>query len=142
MKIGIVVPYSWSFWGGVQEHADHQARGLRALGHDARILCGNDPAGTFTRVLHPRAGRHDRRLQDGPARVDGLGDRGSLLQLQLTQARDVLQDRHGRHHRGGNDGATDEEEEESAPEPAPQRPEVTRQIHVLGVRRPRGPPRS
>ena len=59
MKIGIVVPYSWSFWGGVLEHADHQARSLRALGHDVHILCGNDPAGTFTRVLHPRAGRHE-----------------------------------------------------------------------------------
>ena len=59
MKIGIVVPYSWSFWGGVLEHADHQARALRALGHDVHILCGNDPAGTFTRVLHPRAGRHE-----------------------------------------------------------------------------------
>ena len=31
MKVGIVVPYSWSFWGGVQEHADHQARALRRL---------------------------------------------------------------------------------------------------------------
>jgi phosphatidylinositol alpha-mannosyltransferase len=59
MKIGIVVPYSWSFWGGVIDHADHQARALRELGHDARILCGNDPPGTFTRVLHPRIGRHE-----------------------------------------------------------------------------------
>jgi phosphatidyl-myo-inositol alpha-mannosyltransferase len=59
MKIGIVVPYSWSFWGGVIDHADQQARALRDLGHDARILCGNDPSGTFTRVLHPRVGRHE-----------------------------------------------------------------------------------
>ena len=59
MKVGIVVPYSWSFWGGVIDHAYHQARALRELGHDARILCGNDPPGTFTRVLHPRVGRHE-----------------------------------------------------------------------------------
>jgi phosphatidylinositol alpha-mannosyltransferase len=59
MKVGIVVPYSWSFWGGVIDHADQQARALRELGHDARILCGNDPPGTFTRVLHPRVGRHE-----------------------------------------------------------------------------------
>jgi phosphatidyl-myo-inositol alpha-mannosyltransferase len=59
VRIGIVVPYSWSFWGGVIEHADHQARSLIELGHDARILCGNDPPGTFTRVLHPRTGRHE-----------------------------------------------------------------------------------
>ena len=25
MKIGIVVPFSWSYWGGVVEHAEHQA---------------------------------------------------------------------------------------------------------------------
>ena len=30
MKIGIVVPYSWSFWGGVLEHAELQAEALRA----------------------------------------------------------------------------------------------------------------
>jgi phosphatidylinositol alpha-mannosyltransferase len=58
MKVGIVVPYSWSFWGGVPEHAYHQARSLEALGIETRTLIGNDPPGTFTRVLHPRAGRH------------------------------------------------------------------------------------
>ena len=59
MKIGIVVPYSWSFWGGVIEHGDQQARALRELGHDVRLLCGSDPPGTFTRILHPRTGRHE-----------------------------------------------------------------------------------
>src|SRR5438046_6628982 len=29
MKIGIVVPYSWSFWGGVVEHAELQADALK-----------------------------------------------------------------------------------------------------------------
>ena len=28
MKVGIVVPYSWSFWGGVVEHAELQAEAL------------------------------------------------------------------------------------------------------------------
>ena len=60
MKIGIVVPYSWSFWGGVQEHADHQARALRRLGHDARIIMGHDPPGRLTWLLHPKQGRHTR----------------------------------------------------------------------------------
>ncbi len=59
MKVGIVVPYSWSFWGGVVEHADHQAAALRELGVDARIIIGHDPPGRFTRILHPRSGRHD-----------------------------------------------------------------------------------
>jgi len=58
MKIGIVVPYSWSFWGGVVEHAELQADALRALGHEVRTIMGNDPPGQFTRVLHPRHGRH------------------------------------------------------------------------------------
>ena len=58
MKVGIVVPYSWSFWGGVVEHAELQAEALRALGHEVKTLMGNDPPGQFTRVLHPRHGRH------------------------------------------------------------------------------------
>jgi phosphatidyl-myo-inositol alpha-mannosyltransferase len=60
MKVGIVVPYSWSFWGGVPEHADHQARALARLGVDARIVIGHDPPGRLTKYLHPRAGRHER----------------------------------------------------------------------------------
>src|SRR5438552_5310056 len=58
MKVGIVVPFSWSFPGGVVEHAEHQARTLRALGVETRTIIGNDPPGTFTRFLHPRSGRH------------------------------------------------------------------------------------
>jgi len=58
MKIGIVVPFSWSYWGGVVEHAENQAAALRDRGHDVRILMGNDPPGAFTRFLHPRSGRH------------------------------------------------------------------------------------
>ena len=58
MKIGIVVPFSWSYWGGVVEHSEHQAAALRRRGHDVRILMGNDPDGFFTRLLHPRTGRH------------------------------------------------------------------------------------
>jgi phosphatidylinositol alpha-mannosyltransferase len=58
MKVGIVVPYSWSFWGAVVEHAELQSQALRALGVETRILMGNDPPGTFTRFLHPRLGRH------------------------------------------------------------------------------------
>jgi phosphatidylinositol alpha-mannosyltransferase len=60
MKVGIVVPYSWSFWGGVIEHADHQARALAELGVDARILVGNDPPGRLTKLLHPKEGRHTK----------------------------------------------------------------------------------
>ena len=58
VKVGIVVPYSWSFWGAVVEHAELKAAALRRRGHDVRLLMGNDPPGSFTRVLHPRLGRH------------------------------------------------------------------------------------
>jgi phosphatidyl-myo-inositol alpha-mannosyltransferase len=59
VKVGIVVPYSWSFWGAVVEHAELQAAALRRLGLEVRIVAGADPPGSFTRVLHPRVGRHD-----------------------------------------------------------------------------------
>jgi phosphatidylinositol alpha-mannosyltransferase len=58
VKVGIVVPFSWSYWGGVVEHAEHQAASLRDRGHDVTIVMGNDPAGRLTRLLHPRTGRH------------------------------------------------------------------------------------
>jgi phosphatidyl-myo-inositol alpha-mannosyltransferase len=64
MKVGIVVPFSWSFWGAVLEHAELQAEALRARGLDVRIIIGNDPPGTFTRALHPRHGRHDEPPPD------------------------------------------------------------------------------
>ncbi len=64
MKIGIVVPFSWSYWGGVVEHSEHQADALRRRGHDVKVLMGNDPPGRLTRFLHPRTGRHGT-LPDG-----------------------------------------------------------------------------
>jgi phosphatidyl-myo-inositol alpha-mannosyltransferase len=69
VKIGVVVPFSWSFWGAVIEHAESQASALEELGHDVRLLMGNDPPGQFTRVLHPRVGRHG----DPPANVIPVG---------------------------------------------------------------------
>jgi phosphatidyl-myo-inositol alpha-mannosyltransferase len=58
MKVGIVVPYSWSYWGAVPEHAELQAAALGRHGIETRTVMGNDPPGSFTRVLHPRHGRH------------------------------------------------------------------------------------
>jgi phosphatidyl-myo-inositol alpha-mannosyltransferase len=64
VKVGIVVPFSWSFWGAVSEHAELQAEALRRLGVETRTIVGNDPPGSFTRLLHPRLGRHDTPPQD------------------------------------------------------------------------------
>ena len=69
MKIGIIVPFSWSYPGGVVEHAEHQAAALRRRGHDVEIVMGNDPPGKFTRFLHPRSGRHG----DLPAGIIPVG---------------------------------------------------------------------
>ena len=69
MKIGIVVPFSWSFWGAVVEHAELQAAALEGLGHEVKLVMGNDPPGQFTRALHPRVGRHD----SPPANVVPVG---------------------------------------------------------------------
>jgi phosphatidylinositol alpha-mannosyltransferase len=60
VKVGIVVPYSWSFWGAVVEHAELQAAALQRRGIDVRLVMGNDPPGSFTRALHPRLGRHGK----------------------------------------------------------------------------------
>jgi phosphatidyl-myo-inositol alpha-mannosyltransferase len=57
VKVGIVVPYSWSFWGAVVEHSELQAQALQQLGVETRTIMGNDPPGQFTRALHPRVGR-------------------------------------------------------------------------------------
>ena len=64
MKVGIVVPYSWSYWGGVGEHVELKVEALRKLGIETRTIIGHDPPGSFTRVLHPRHGRHGRPPPD------------------------------------------------------------------------------
>jgi phosphatidyl-myo-inositol alpha-mannosyltransferase len=64
MKVGIVVPYSWSFWGGVVEHTELQAEALGHLGVETRRIMGSDPPGSFTRALHPRLGRHGQPPPD------------------------------------------------------------------------------
>ena len=87
MKVGIVVPYSWSFWGAVIEHAELQADALQRLGVETRTIMGNDPESSFTRVLHPRLGRHG----DPPPDVIPVGRsvivpaNGSLPNIVLSQ---------------------------------------------------------
>ena len=69
MKLGIVVPYSFSFWGGVVEHAQDQALTLMERGHDVQLLIGHDPPGRVSRLLHPTGGR----FEPPPAHVVPLG---------------------------------------------------------------------
>ena len=50
MKVGIVVPFSWSFWGAVIEHAELQAAALRSLGVETQDDDRQRPA----RPVHAR----------------------------------------------------------------------------------------
>ncbi len=95
MKVGIVVPYSWSFWGAVVEHAELQAEALQRRGIETRTIMGNDPPGSFTRVLHPRLGRHGSPPPDviPVGRSVIVPANGSLPNIVLSP-RSVLRIRH------------------------------------------------
>ena len=68
MKIGIVVPFSWSFWGAVVEHAELQAAALEARGHDVRLVMGNDrPASSPARSTRASAATATRRRTSSPS---------------------------------------------------------------------------
>ena len=69
MKVGIVVPFSWSYIGGVSEHAEAQAEALEQIGFETRLIMGDDPPGSVSRFFHPDAGRLDKR----PSRVMSIG---------------------------------------------------------------------
>jgi phosphatidylinositol alpha-mannosyltransferase len=86
VKVGIVVPFSWSYWGGVVEHSENQAAALRARGHDVKIVMGNDPPGRLTRLLHPRTGRHGQLPPDviPVGRSVVVPANGSLPNIVLT----------------------------------------------------------
>ena len=43
LRVAIIVPYSWSYWGGVIDHAEQQAQALEALGVETQIIAGFDP---------------------------------------------------------------------------------------------------
>ncbi|MHB8859084.1 MAG: glycosyltransferase family 4 protein [Thermoleophilia bacterium] len=88
MKVGILVPYSWSYRGGVIDHADQQARALQRLGIETRTIVGLDPPGPMTRMLHMRLGRDGRP----PADIIPLGhtvvipSNGSLANVIVNPA--------------------------------------------------------
>src|SRR5437868_5239953 len=69
MKVGIVVPFSWSYMGGVGEHAECQAEALEMLGVETRVLMGDDPPGSLSRLIHADARRSDQR----PEKIVPLG---------------------------------------------------------------------
>ena len=59
MKVGIVVPFSWSYVGGVNEHAESQAEALQMLGVETRLIMGYDPPRSLARRLHSGIPRQD-----------------------------------------------------------------------------------
>ena len=91
------MPYSWSFWGGVQEHADHQARALQSLGIEAKIVMGHDPPGRLTKLLHPEGGaacaasriRHPGRAVGDRARQRVASEHHPLAARDAANAADL-----------------------------------------------------
>jgi phosphatidyl-myo-inositol alpha-mannosyltransferase len=69
VKVGIVVPFSWSYIGGVGEHAESQAEALEALGVETRLIMGYDPPLGLARRLHSGLVRKEAP----PARLISLG---------------------------------------------------------------------
>jgi len=88
MKLGIVVPFSWSYIGGVNEHAESQAEALEALGVETRLIMGYDPPGGLARRLHSGIAR----LDQPPTRMLSVGTsvnvpaNGSRPNIVLTPA--------------------------------------------------------
>src|SRR5437870_2824433 len=69
VRVGIVVPFSWSYIGGVGEHAECQAEALDALGVETRLIIGDDPPRSLSRLIHPDASRDDAP----PSRLVSVG---------------------------------------------------------------------
>ena len=86
MKVGIVVPFSWSFWGAVLEHAELKSEALRKRGHDVKIMIGNDPPG-HVHARAPPAARPPRRPAAGrdPGRPHGDRPRERLAAEHRAQ---------------------------------------------------------
>jgi phosphatidylinositol alpha-mannosyltransferase len=73
LRVGIVVPYSWSYFGGVVEHSEGQAESLRALGLEIIRFMGSDSGNRLSAVLH----REDKREGTPPPDVRAVG--GSVI---------------------------------------------------------------
>jgi phosphatidylinositol alpha-mannosyltransferase len=75
VKVGIVVPFSWSYIGGVIDHAEGQAAALEELGVETRLIMGDDPPGSLMARLHPHAPRRDKP----PASLISVGTSVTVL---------------------------------------------------------------
>jgi glycosyltransferase involved in cell wall biosynthesis len=87
MRVAIVVPYSWSYPGGVVEHAADQCQALEALGVETVLVAGFDPRGRLTRLIHRGV---DARGEAPPRNFHSLGrsvvvpGNGSLPKLIIS----------------------------------------------------------
>ena len=69
MRIAIVSPYSWSYPGGVNRHAEALSRRAFRRGHEVAIMAPFDPPDRITRMLH----RSEPRVTELPGNVWSLG---------------------------------------------------------------------
>jgi len=105
VKIGVFVPFSWSFSGAVVEHVGLQAEALEAGGHEVRLVIGNDPPGQFARALPPRVdepvaltGAVAALLADESKRVT-MGAAARALALDRYAWRDIVRQLEGIYER-------------------------------------------
>ncbi len=83
MRVAIVTPYSWSYPGGVNGHAEALADELISRGHELRVLAPADPPDRLTRVLH-RAEPERRQAPDylvALSRTKAFGANGSVSNI-------------------------------------------------------------
>jgi len=90
MKVGIVVPFSWSFWGAVVEHAELQAAALRELGHDVRLVMGNDPPGPVLREVVSRALAEDLGVLGDVTSIACIGEDQTAVAAFAAREEGVL----------------------------------------------------
>jgi phosphatidylinositol alpha-mannosyltransferase len=86
MRIAVVTPYSWTYEGGVNRHAQALAEQLIERGNDVRVLAPWDPPDRLSRTLHRGAAPRVRPLPDyltTLGRTVGFGANGAVSNLSV-----------------------------------------------------------
>jgi phosphatidylinositol alpha-mannosyltransferase len=69
MRVGLVSPYDYSAWGGVQEHIRHLARQLRGMGHEVGVLAPSSHKDEADPDFHRMGGVIPIPVNDSVARI-------------------------------------------------------------------------
>ena len=86
MRIAVVTPYSWTYEGGVNRHAQALAEQLIESGNEVRVLAPWDPPDRLSRTLHRGAAPRIRPMPDyltTLGRTVGFGANGAVSNLSI-----------------------------------------------------------